>query len=69
MDGLEHVASRTAEATSTDCAMDPLTLLKNVFRQRLVFENPNCFKSVTTVFPQIYVSSGAHFHDVLFNTP
>uniref|UniRef100_A0A8R1E9Q2 WD_REPEATS_REGION domain-containing protein n=1 Tax=Caenorhabditis japonica TaxID=281687 RepID=A0A8R1E9Q2_CAEJA len=42
---------------------------ENVFRQRLVFENPNRFKSVTTAFPQIYVSSGAHFHDVLFNTP
>uniref|UniRef100_A0A8R1HIU1 DNA2/NAM7 helicase-like C-terminal domain-containing protein n=1 Tax=Caenorhabditis japonica TaxID=281687 RepID=A0A8R1HIU1_CAEJA len=42
---------------------------KNVFRQRLVFENLNRFKSVTTAFPQIYVSSGAHFHDVLFNTP
>uniref|UniRef100_A0A8R1IC86 Uncharacterized protein n=1 Tax=Caenorhabditis japonica TaxID=281687 RepID=A0A8R1IC86_CAEJA len=25
--------------------------------------------SVTTAFPQICVSSGAHFHDVLFNTP
>uniref|UniRef100_A0A8R1E5E3 Uncharacterized protein n=1 Tax=Caenorhabditis japonica TaxID=281687 RepID=A0A8R1E5E3_CAEJA len=36
---------------------------------RLGFENPKCFNSVTTAFPHICVSSGAHFHDVLFNTP